>query len=357
MKIFIFLWGCSDLPLPEERQIPFSDLILVAATDFTTAFLSAMSRDGGTFYRDITHIHSDATLFTHGGDVFVVNRLGHDSILRLKPAYGYARDYELFLERRSNPHFLAFLDDTQAVVSLYDKNYLAIIDYQSGKFLDTISLAPYADADGLPESSGLYYHGGYLYLAVQRLNRHGPGIWPPVGQSYLLKIHPPTKNIVASFLLPYTNPLSPLRYHAFRNSLIFASPGRFAANYELDGGVLEFSLGAQTVSVLISENDVGEEIMDCLLYSHSLGFLISQDASFITKLYAFDPQTKQILKLMAQSQSNNGFFSDMEIHNHYLYLADRNYQKPQVRVFQLPQLQEIPTMYEGLPPFDLVYLP
>ncbi len=358
---FLFLCThCADLPLPKKPNVPPNNLIVAITTDFVTGFVSAMAPDGSRLYQDILPVHSDAVLREHEGELYVINRLGADNLTRIKPTAGYLREYELSLGRRSNPHDIAFVSSDLAAISLYDATDLLFVNYRQGKIVGRLSLAAYSDADGLPEMSSLYYHSnGFLYVVLQRLNRHGAGIWPPSGDSLLLKINPFSRSVVDSFTIPLSNPISRLRYHDFRDSLIMAAPAFFGVNYQLDGGVVEFNLTTEAFSVLISETELGEEVTDCLLVSSSLGFLLTQNNSFITRIKAFDPVTKNILATLASSQNMSGFFADMLLHSPKLYVADRNYHRPGVRIFDINTLEEETGTphYLGLPPFNLDMLP
>lgn len=352
-----FLYSCADFKPPEKPILGAENLIFISATDFSTGFLSAMSVDGQDFYRDILPIHSDAILRRFEKDIFVINRLGKDSVVRLISTANYLPLYELKFEAKSNPQDFVFVDSQKALVSFHNKNDLIIMDYQNGKILDKINLSHFSDSDGFAEVAGMYFHhSGFVYVAIQRLNRYGSGIWPPSGESYLVKINPQTKEIVNTFVLPFANPIS-LRYHAFRNSLFISAPAYFGANYALDGGVVEFHLDSETFSTFLTESQVGEEITDCILFNNDLGFLLTQDNFFITKIKVFNTRTKVILGDLVISQSMTGFFSAMELIQDKLYVADRNYLKPKVRIFSIFTFEELMANYEGLPPFSLLYLP
>ena len=355
----VLLSACSDLPRPERPAVPSSKLLLVGASDFVTGFLNAISLADNTVYRDILPTHSDSVVRSSANEAYVVNRLGQDNITRLLAEQSFSPRYESATGNLSNPHDIVVVDSSTAVVSLYGKNYLLLIDPSSGATKGQIDLSAYADIDTLPEAASLYLDRTDLYVTVQRLNRFivGAQVWPPVGTSYLLRIPTSTYQVAEAFSLPYTNPISRLRHFAPRNSLIFCTPALYAFNYALDGGIVEFDLDTKTFSTApLTETQAGLELSDAILVSATLGFAIGNDADFNSTLLAFNPSTNQVIKTMATlSFSVGGYYSDLAYSNGKLYLADRKLTAPGVRIFDTASLQEITTepLNVGLPPLSL----
>jgi hypothetical protein len=357
MAILALTNSCSDYSEPAKPNAPASGVLLISGSDFTTGFLSAMDPVTLKAYRD-AGLRYDAS----SGTTFVIERLGADAVQRLQNSNGYLADYQRSLGAKSNPQDLAFLPGNLMAVSYYNRNAIDILNRSNAAKVAEIDLAGYADADGYAEVGSLLYQGGFIYAAVIRLNRQATdGIWPPSGQSYLLKINA-TNYQITTISLPYTNPISRLKYHAGRNSIIFATPGRYAFNYALDGACLEYDLTTGLTAVApITEVQAGYEIADCNIQNDGSGIFVGYDASLNSVFGSFSTTTHAVTRVAAfLSSTNGGYFSQFYLHsNGKVYLADRNIFNPGIRIFSGPTLTEVTAapVYTGLPPYSMEEVP
>jgi hypothetical protein len=356
---------CADLERPAKPDAPAHGVILIVGSDFSTAFLSVLEVSSLRVVRDIVPLHNDSILRYHAAEdaSYAVQRLGSDSLRKLSNTYAYNTLYEKSLGTGKNPQDVAFLPGNRLAVSLYNSNRILIIDQQTGLQVAEAELSQFRDSDGYAEIAALLYANAALYVAVQRLNRNATdAVWPPVGDSYLLKIDPNSYAIVKATQLSHSNPVSRLHYNAARNSLLFAAPARYYANASLDGACLEYSLTTDTLlTPPITEAQAGLEIADCQIRSDGSGVLLGNDLSLNSVLALFNPATHQLIRVASQlSSSNGGYFSDFLLHsNGKLYLADRNIYSPGIRIFSGSNLTEETqqAIYTGLPPFVLEEVP
>lgn len=362
--LILALGRCADYERPAKPDAPASSVILIAATDFSTGFLSAFDPVNFKVYRDIVGIHSDSMLRYDSSNqaTFVVQRLGADSLRRLDNNNGYLTAFEKSLGARSNPQNAELLPGNLLAVSFYNSNLVQIVNRTTGSTVATVDFSPYADADGFAEVSGLRYAAGYLFATVQRLNRFATdAIWPPTDISYLMKID--TSNWqFTPYALTHTNPSGRIQFHTGRNSLVFAAPGRYAANYQLDGACLEFSLTTFTfLTPPMTEAQAGYEIAECSIQSDGSGVMSGSDATISSVLASFDVTAHTLTRLAAYLPSGNGgYFPGYLLHsNGKIYLSDRNIHNPGLRIFSGPTLTEVggKTFYTGLPPFSLEEVP
>lgn len=355
-----------DLARPERPDAPASGVILVMASDFTTGFLGMIETASNRVIRDILPLYNDTILRYSNvdGATYALQRLGADSLRRLANTQGYLTLYERSVGTQANPQDIAFLPGNRMAISLYNRNTIAILDRQSGAPIAGVDLSSYADSDGYAEIAGLAYAAGALYAAVQRLNRQATdAIWPPVGQSYLVKIDAMSYQVLQATLLTHTNPVSRLHYNAARNSLVFAAPARYYANASLDGACLEYDLATDTLlTPPITEAQAGYEIADCAIRADGSGIFLGNDMVLSSVLGLFNLTTKNVTQIAASlPSSNGGYFSDFLLHtNGKVYLADRNIFNPGVRIFSgggiLTEETQRP-LYTGLPPFVLEEVP
>ncbi|MBE0565376.1 MAG: hypothetical protein IH621_05415 [Krumholzibacteria bacterium] len=130
-----------------------------------------------TVSADLATIPGDAVGRHHGGLVYIVGRKGSDLLQVYDPAAGFALVREFSLGAGRNPQDIAFDTAGEAYIPCYDEAVLLRVDVAGETILGTYSTAPFADADGLPETAWCAAAGDLLYIACQKLDRgnwYGP---------------------------------------------------------------------------------------------------------------------------------------------------------------------------------------
>lgn len=362
--VTLFVFGCTDLSRPARPDAPAGGVILMTTSDFTSGFLTALDPVTGRVYQDLLSVFNDSLprYDTSSAATYIVQRLGSDSLRKLDNRGGYLTTYERSLGTKSNPQDLIVLPGNLIAVSYLNKNAIEILNQANAVKVAEIDLSAYADADGYAEIGSMVYQGGFIYATAARLARLATdAIWPPAGQSYLLRINISNYQ-VTPYQVPYTNPVSRLHFHAARNSLIFAAPARFASSYALDGGCVEFSLSSQAfLGTLITEVQAGYEIADCQVQADGSGIFVGYDSGLNSIFGSFDTSTHAVTRVAATLSRNvGGYFSGFLLHsNGKVYLADRNILSPGIRIFGGPTLIEQTTkaIYTGLPPYAMEEAP
>jgi len=126
----------------------------VFQTDYSTGSLSVDDLAPRTAHCDVAPVNSDATLRWYGGLLYVVNRYGADNIQVIDPAT-HATLRQFSVGNGSNPHDIAFASPTRAYVTRFESTDLWIVNPVTGAHTGTVSLAAFADADGIPEMDRL----------------------------------------------------------------------------------------------------------------------------------------------------------------------------------------------------------
>lgn len=359
-----FWLGCADIERPIKPEAPASGVVLATGSDFSTGFLSAIDPSGSRAYRDLLPVFQDSTVRydAASGASFVLQRLGSDSVKRVDHISGYLTQYEVSLGAKLNPQAIALLPGGLFAVSFFNANHIDIRSRSSGALVTQINIASFADADGYAEAGDMLYHAGYLYVAIQRLNRNATdALWPPEGTSYLLRIDA-TNYSIAATTLSHSNPVSRLHYNAARDSIIFAAAGRFAANYQLDGACLEFSIASATLQApLIRESEAGYEIADCVITTTGTGIFIGYDSALNSVFGAFNTTGPAVTGIAAfLNRNNGGYLAGFMLHsNGNVFLTDRNIYQPGIRIFSGATLAELTAsaVSIGLPPLNLEEVP
>src|SRR5262249_13673444 len=124
----------------------------VYATDFGTGEVGDI--DFGpprTPHVDQAPVCSDAVLRFFQGRLYVIERFNCGNVHVLDPANGYATVRQFSVGNGSNPHDIEIASPTKAYVARYGSPDLWIVNPQTGAHTGTLSLAAFADADGIPE--------------------------------------------------------------------------------------------------------------------------------------------------------------------------------------------------------------
>jgi hypothetical protein len=344
---------------------PPTDYVLAVTSDFsvsgqvsTVGVLPSWPVD-----LNLASVHSDADARSHDGLVYVLNHLYGDNVQVLDPAAGFATVRQFSVGPGTNPVDIAFVSAEQAYVSRHNSAWLLQVDTTTGAFTDSIDLSPFADGDGLPEMAGLALSGGYLLVAIQRLDRDY--YWNPVPPSYLVIIDTKTNQIVdpdphvpglPAITLAATNPYREM--HLDGDMLYVAESGAWG---ELDGGIEVIDTGHMAGGYFVTtEAQLGGDIYDFTLPEGDRAHAVISYSSGGWEQFclSFDWATGEKIADVWRP----GGYDVMDIERHpgtgQLFLADRTYTAPGVRVFDATddtQLTASP-LGVGLPPYDLLVM-
>ena len=130
---------------------------------------------GGTVSDALLLIHSDARVRTFGSRVYVLNRLGQDNIIVLDTSDLSTPLTQFSTGDGSNPHEIIVVNDEKAYVSVYERDYVLVVNPSTGDSLATIDLSSFSDADGLPAAlrnpAGRASREAYLARLLDKRNR------------------------------------------------------------------------------------------------------------------------------------------------------------------------------------------
>lgn len=128
-------------------------------------------------------IKSDVAVAIGETYVYVMNRYGFDSVVVLDPASGFSvvANYSLKDDPEGdtlNPQDIEVISSTKAYVTLYEKDYMLVINPVTGEQTGTISLAAYTEQfgsgetlDAIPEAYQMAAAGDKVFVTVQNLDR------------------------------------------------------------------------------------------------------------------------------------------------------------------------------------------
>ena len=337
-----------------------ADQAVVLATDYETGYANVLGLEA-PYPRTVNFeaVCADASMRAHGDRVYVVGRFGCDHVQVLDATQGFATLAQWSTGNGTNPQDIEIIAPDKAYVSLYDRSYLLVADPRNGATLGTISLAAFADADGLPEAAEMVRVGDRVFVALQRLDRmdnfraNNPSLMAVVDcVSDQVVDARPLQSGVQAIPLSGRNPFAEMVLDPVRGKILVAESGNFAA---LDGGIEFVDPGnLEAEGWFASEAALGGDVTAVRLWHDCSGFVVVNDDLFRTKLVRFDRCTGTVLTTPWQS---NGFdLCDLEIDAHdQVLVSDRDLLTPGVRLFRAVDGTQITTMPLpfGLPPCDL----
>jgi hypothetical protein len=312
-----------------------SDQAFVVTSDFSTGGLSVIDLDTRKVGANVATVHADATLRVHDGLIYVVNRFGQDNIQIIDPARNFATLRQFSTGNGSNPQDIAFAGARRAYVSRYGSSAVLVVDRGSGRQLNAISLAAFADGDGLPEMARMALVGSYLFVACQRLTNFAAVnasvvVVIDVRTDAIVDVDPGTPGVQA-ITLTDRNPVTDLVYDAGSHTLLVGCAGSFGA---LDGGIERIDpVALKDLGVVISEATLGGDIGDIAWNGPGHSYAIVSDASFNASVVAWSAASGTTLGTV---YAPGGFsLPDCEVNvRGELYVCDNRFTAPGVRVFR-----------------------
>jgi hypothetical protein len=343
---------------------------VVVATDFETGGLATVGMEAPRRVRRLrTDVFSDAVVRVSGGLTVILNRFLADNVQVLGRKLGTR--LQCSTVPGSNPHDVAVADPGRrgvapgkAYVSRYGAQDLWIVDpaargcrrFRRGG----IDLAPFADADGLPEMDQLALVGARLFVTVQRLDRTRG--FQPTGPSRIVVIDTTTDVVVGE-------PIVLAGRNAFGDaSGIGRDPvtGRLAIStsgdlYTVGDGGIQWvdpeALVADPAGFFATEDQLGGNVTDFVIVSPTKAYAIVQRNDLRNALVAFDPSSPAAPRTLL---TREGFLPDVALApDGMLWIADQSRPGYGVRILD-PATDEFVTgrpIDVGLPPFSIGFLP
>lgn len=258
----------------------------LAAIDVTTRAVAA----------DVATVHSDPRLRWYAGRLYVVNRFGQDNIQVIDPAQNYATILQFSVGNGSNPQDIAFASSTKAYVTRLASSDLLIVNPQTGASPGVISLAAFADGDGLPEMDRMRLVGNHLFVALQRLES-----FAPTESSLVAVVDVDADTLVdcdrarpgiQAIRLAGTNPGTMFEYDRASRRLLIGCIGGYGVH---DGGVEWIDPVSLTAGgFAITGAALGGDVLDLEFESAARSYAIVSE-NFATRLVAFSPATGTVL--------------------------------------------------------------
>jgi hypothetical protein len=344
------------------NPLPTTNVAFVLTNDFSTGSYSDVDLASRNGFKDLKRggVHSDAIarFFADqnafpSGRVYVVNRLGADSIQIIDPQLGFITptNGELSVGTGTDPQDIAFVTVNKAYVSRLGSAQLLIINPTTLTrlgVLDLSSLVKPNDSDGSPDPSYMVVCNDKVYVALRHID-FKQSQQPKVANGGVVVIDPTTDSIVTMIQLHGKNPMSELQCIPTLplNSIFVSSVGELGV---IDGGIEAINLGNNTVNAqfIVSEATMGGDITAFVIVPSPnglKGFAIVEDVHSANSLVTFDPSTGQRLKTIVGplNMSVPHIAFDSRNQTVYLAVADTQPATSGLRIFDALTDNEITT--------------
>ncbi len=269
----------------------------IATTDYTTGRLAAFTDTSSLAslpaITNAASIHSDAVIRTYGRYLFIINRYGGDNITVYNASAPSTALIQYTTGSGSNPQDIAFISDTKAYVSRYGSNSISIRNPFTGVETGTISLADFADTDGLPEMGEMVKVGNYVYVLIQNLYNYAA-----VGTSRVIVIDSVTDSIVdtdtstagtQAISLPAQNPVY-IAYNATTGKIYISCAGSYY-DPAVTGGLVTVDPATFATALIADKTALGGTPGDIVITSADKGYVVLLDTSYVNTIVPFNPST------------------------------------------------------------------
>ncbi|MHC4214936.1 MAG: YncE family protein [Planctomycetota bacterium] len=289
---------------------------VVHVTDyFSSALISVVSNLESVAEENITPNvvdplpHTDASLRAFDGLVYVINRLGRDSIQVVDPSDGFETIFEFSIGPATNPYDILVVAENKAYVTLYQPENLTgaeevlVVNPQNGAVLEKIDLGFLTDNDGdrNPRATMMTRVGDEVWVLIQDLDytysadTNGKIAVIDINTDTLVDTDPDAEGDQGIELVG-RNP-SDLAYDKSSNRVYIAMTGLFQPDFTTDtsdafGGIEAVDTENYiTQGIVLDDAEFGGHPRGIQLASAELAFTIVSDTSVV----AFDPSTQEVV--------------------------------------------------------------
>ncbi|MFW2332101.1 MAG: hypothetical protein ACN4E2_07430 [Nitrospinota bacterium] len=355
---------------PALQQLFEHDLIVVT-TDYTGyGSASIFNSTSSEISNDLIKLHSDTVGRVIDDRLFFIERSGADSLIEAE--FNVALNEVNILNQfstspGSNPHDMLLISPSRAFIGLYEKSGLPLFDIsesfpEEAPIKGEIDLSTYADDDGIPEIDLFFEDDDNIYFTISNMDRDND--WQPSEKgSKIIAIqkdqlsNDDLSDVTLSEIdLPLNNPSDIFRIDEER--VLIALTGSYS-DYD-DGGIVEFNLSDHTTKIVATGTDLGGNISNIAMIDEDEGFVIVSkylDSQYITELKYIKLNDDADLEISLLPSDASASFNDIVVIGSKLIVADRDYEKPGIRLFDTTTREELPDspISTGkVPPFELI---
>jgi hypothetical protein len=337
---------------------------LYTTSDYTSGRLASVKLDGSpglgvTVNTTVAEIFADALIKTDDRYVYVINRLGSDSIQVLDSRSNFSLVANYTAGDSSNPYDIEVISSTKAYISRYGSTSILIVNPLTGAQQGTIDLSAFVDSDGKPEMTEMVEVNGKVYVLVQRLvsfSPSAPGLVAVIDTATdtLVDTDAATAGTQAVTLNCY-NPQY-MDYLAAAGKMYISCSGSYY-DTTVPGGIDVLDPATYAVSNLMSKTTLGGAPGDIAVTSSTLGYIVVSGSDWVNRVWAFNPTTGALAGT-APVYTAGGYVPEIGIDPFgYLMISDTGFSNPGVVFINTTtNATAAGPISTGLPPQAVAYI-
>ncbi len=363
---FVTISGCSENKTSGGGASPSFGFVITndSGVGNLTTITSTTPRNTEKDILGTTVLHSDSVIRSFGRFIYVIQRLGANSIVVIDPnnpntpIANYTTN-DTDNPTQSNPHDMDFVSNSKAYISRYGLNTILIVNPLSGEQLGTIDLSQFSDSDGIVEMDQMVIIGDKLFVSLLRLDRDT--FFAATNDSYLVVIDTNTDQLIEAspgenkVLLAGRNPFS-VNYLASTDRIYVSNVGFFSTTGDF-GGIESINPNSGlSEGMLIHDDNFNGPLGTIAILSETIAYVTVFDANFNNFVVPFNLTTRQIDP--ALTGIGTGFIPSLAFDKSgFLYVTDRDPANPGLQVFNTTtnQKEEGP-IDTGLSPNDVIFI-
>jgi len=284
------------------------------ASQFETPTLNA--------YTDVYNFADDNIIKSFAGKIFIINRTLSKILILNGSSLKLEKEYNL---TGSNPHDIAFINQSKAFVTFYGSDYIAIINPMTGTQTDTINIRQFnAHNDAAADADQMQIVGDKVFITIQ--NQYN---WSSINPKIIV-VNANTNAIIDTININgLTNPNENKDYCEATGKLYFAFTGNW---YDSEAtGILEVdSVTHQTRVLCIGGQNNTDTMIDgaftgVKVISADTGYCIYSGTWPNYYIASFNPTTGRFYNKNLISGSFAGDLIKDNANNVYALNRDMNY--------------------------------
>lgn len=229
-------------------------------SNYESGSLECLTPEGESCISVGLNIYSDSYVYSNGSDLYVLEAMGADNILKVNTSAGATVSYqEKLIDAQdtisANSKAMAFLNETEAWVAFYGTAKLVKVNLEDGSVIQTVEI-PESEEGVNPSPSSLAIVDGKLYASLQRMDAFWNANTP-----HILVLDATTGTIQDTIITNKTNIQSLVK---FGENLVTVASGNSTWNADYteqtsanDGGLELINLADLSVTTLATEDDIG----------------------------------------------------------------------------------------------------
>jgi hypothetical protein len=256
-KITAYYSGLSVLPKAMARTADGQFVIAGVSADYMSGAISVLDVAADTLRNAVISFGTDPAVTAADGKVFLIDRTTGALTGFTGNTPGQNVVFNVNAGAGSNPYGIA-ISGGKAYIPRYNKTSLLILNDASalgGGARDSVNLAAYAKdtASGTPRMALVAAQGGYVFVALQRLNH----AYSALDTSLVVVINASTKAIEKTIPLTFKNPIA----GTVKDGIWYLTG---IANYgDQNGGVEKIDLATRLhAGTVVTEQTLGGDVFD-----------------------------------------------------------------------------------------------